>query len=214
MMPRSRQFKRCVLLAAISFPGWVSLAGVDPAESCVASAFIPSADNVHGETRLLRRGDAACVQTILHSASFRRGIKEVLSREKEVWPAGRTGYEDSQRCCGEIEKVKQIILEEPRTEDDAGRPYTLLMEYTFQPGACRIEFFHADVKRDTGSFLVTSKTPISQIAVSDDYMSRAMLIMTAAAFNPLRNDSISLLESAGWQDLSATADPLAPAPLR
>jgi len=210
MMQRSN-FR--ILLTALSLLGLASFSDIYP-ETRLASAFIPSADNVHGETRLLQRGDAACVQTILHSASFRRGIKEIISRESDMWPAGRAGYEDSQRCCHEIERAKQIILEEPRTENEQGKPYTLLMEYIFQPDKCRIEFFRADVKRDAGSFEVISKTPISQLSVSDEYMSRAMLIMTAAAFGPQRNDSISLLESAGWKDLSASPDPSAPALLR
>lgn len=182
--------------------------GLEPTTSQVlASAWIPSAVNIHGETRILRDEHFACVQTILHSPSFRRGIKEILAREAAVWPEGRIGYEDSMAYRAELERVKQLVLDEPRTEADLGKPYTMIMEFRFQPGASAIVFLRAEVEKNETTFHVNSSEELSRLLVSDDYMSRAMLIMTTAALGEQRHDIMPLLESAGWVDMSAQVDP-------
>jgi hypothetical protein len=183
-------------------------------ETCVASAFIPSADRIHGETRVLRRASDACVQTVLHSTSFRRGIKEILTREAELWTENKPGYADSIRYQAELEKVKQIIVDQPRSEEDAVKPHTLVMEFVFEPGKSRIDFSRADVELSTNHFVILNQSVLQSLDVSDEYMSRAMLVMTAAALGPDRHDAIPLLESAGWRDLSTEVDVSAPAPVR
>lgn len=183
-------------------------------DEVVAHAFIPSDDNVHGETRLCRRSDGACVQTILHSASFRRGIREIQLREADVWSRPRPGVEDSLRYREELEKAKQAVVQSASPDAPAGQPYTMVMEFTYRPGDSRISFFHASVERTNDTFRLISKNEISSIQVSDAYMSRAMLVMSAAAFSQHRSDTVSLLQSCGWEDLSATADPASPLPVR
>ena len=183
-------------------------------EICVASALIPSADQVHGETSLLSRDGTACVRTVLHSTSFRRGIREIIAREDAVWTPNKPGYSDSLAYRAALDDVKRVIVDEPRAEADAAKPYTMMMEFTFVPGESHITFFRADVRREADHLVIQSNAVLRALPVSDDYMSRAMLIMTAAALGPERNDAMSLLESAGWRDLSAAVDPSAPAPVR
>lgn len=183
-------------------------------ETCVASAFIPSSDRIHGETKVLRRPSGACVQTVLHSTSFRRGIREILSREAELWNERKPGYADSVKYQVELEKVKQLIVDEPRSEEDAIKPHTMVMEFIFDPGKSRIDFCRADVELSTNRFIIQNQSILQSLSVSDAYMSRAMLIMTAAALGPDRHDVIPLLESVGWRDLSVEMDVAAPAPVR
>jgi len=204
----------CCLLALIMSAVWPAFSYASTNSSVLNHAFIPSADNVHGETRLLRIGNAACIQTILHSPSFRKGIREIQMREADVWARQQTGVEDSLKYRDELERVKRLIVDEPRVEADIGKPYTLIIEFGFFPGNCQIDFSRAEVERDEDTFLIKNQTPISTIPVSDEYMSRAMLIMTAAAFGHHRKDSVALLEAAGWRDLSPASDLLAPLPLR
>jgi hypothetical protein len=209
----NRRHFLCALVLFAHLAGATSPAAEDP-EKIIASAFIPSADNVHGETRLIQRTDGACVQTILHSASFRRGIREIIAREEGVWTENKTGYEDSIRYRNELERVKQIILDEPRSDADLGQPYTLVLEFMYHPISCSIRFFQADAERDAGSFTIRNKSLVSNLDVSDRYMSRAMLIMMTAALGPERHDSASLLTLAGWEDISPPVDVSAPLPAR
>lgn len=179
----------------------------------LARAYIPSADNVHGETRVQRTGEGACcVQTILHSPSIRRGIREIREREAALWPENRQGYADSQRYLEALEHAKQAVVAVPRTAEQAGLPYTLVMDFVFQPGRSFIELGSATVARDPVGFSIVSNSPLVRVDVSDDYMSRAMLVMTSSALD--RHDAVDALTAAGWQDRSEPVDPAAPAPVR
>lgn len=181
----------------------------------VARSFIPSADNVHGETQVRRDDDGACcVRTILHSSSFRRGIKEILAKEAALWPEHRAGHEDSLRYREALEKAKEEIVGAPRPEDQLGSPYTLLMDFVFRPGGSFVELSRGEVVRGEEGFVIASNAPLLRIEVSDAYISRAMLVMTATALGPERHDAAGVLASAGWLDLSETPDPSEPAPVR
>lgn len=180
----------------------------------VAAALIPSPASVHGEVRLIRWEDAACVQTLLHTPSFRKGIREIIARESERWPDGKPGAEDSRRYREELDEVKQTILQETDATREPGQPYTLLIEFIYQPGASRIRFARADVEwQPEETFRIQRQSPLSELKVSDTYMSRAMRIITTAALTPAHTDVVALLESAGWQDLSAPVDLTNPLPI-
>jgi len=206
------EFIRIWLVAAFCVFAAMAMAAQD--ETCMASALIPSPDRIHGETKILRRASGACVQTILHSTSFRRGIKEILTREADLWTENKPGYADSVKYQAELEKVKQTIVNEPRPEADAAEPHTLVMDFVFEPGNSRVDFCRAEVELLTNHFVIRDQSLLQSLDVSDEYMSRAMLVMTAAALGPDRHDAIPLLESAGWRDLSTGVDVSAPAPVR
>lgn len=180
----------------------------------LAAALIPSPESIHGEVRLIRRENAACVQTLLHTPSFRKGIREIIARESEHWPEGKPGSEDSLRYRKELEQVKQTILQETDANRKPGAPYTLLIEFRYQTGASRILFARAEVDwQPEETFRILSQSPLSELNVSDTYMSRAMRIITTAALTPDRKDVVALLESAGWQDLSAPVNLTTPLPV-
>lgn len=162
----------------------------------------------------MKIGDSACLQTILHSTSFRKGVREIQLREADVWARQQPGAEDSRKYRDELDRVKQLIVDEPRTDADAGKPYTLIIEFTFLPDNCRIGFSRADVVKGEDTFIINNQSVITNLTVSDQYMSRAMLIMTAAAFGHHRKDSVELLEIAGWRDLSPASELQSPIPLR
>ncbi len=191
------------------------LAGDSTSPVYLARAFVPSAQNVHGETLVLKHKDGGCcVRTILHSPSFRRGVREIMAREASLWPEHKKGYEDSQRYLKALEQTKQLVVAEPRSADQSGLPYTMLMDFVFQPGHSFVELSNASVAREADGFTILSNAPIMRIEVSDEYMSRAMLVMTATALGPDRHDAAEVLSNAGWLDLSESIDPAAPAPVR
>jgi len=209
------RFNVCCSLLALIIPAIGPAFGNDSTHvSVLKHAFIPSAENVHGETRLMSIGSSACLQTILHSTSFRRGVREIQQREADVWARQQPGSEDSRKYRDELERVKKLIVDEPRTDADSGKPYTLMIDFTFSPGDCRIDLSRADVAKGENSFIISNQSAISTLQVSDSYMSRTMLIMTAAAFGHHRKDSVELLERAGWRDLSPVSDIQSPIPLR
>ena len=131
-----------------------------------------------------------------------------------MWTPNKPGYSDSLAYRAALDDVKRVIVDEPRAEADAAKPYTMMMEFVYHPGQSHIAFFTAEVQREADHLVVQSNAVLRMLPVSDAYMSRAMLIMTAAALGPDRHDAMSLLESAGWRDLSDAVDPSAPAPIR
>lgn len=195
------------LLAAYAFGIVAAWADAPTGGDVLEHAFIPSAENVHGETRLLKRDDGACMQVILHSASFRRGIREILQREADVWQRQPPGYEDSLKYRAALEEAKDAVLAGTRAENGEGGPYTMIMEFVCRPESCRVDFFRGTVERDSDTFRIVSCEAITSLPVSDRYMSRAMLVMSAAAFGRHRADVSALLESAGWMDLAPETDP-------
>lgn len=212
-MLRHRQAGRAGCLVALCLAAVVGRADDPPA--VLARAFIPSAANVHGETLVQRTGtNACCVRTILHSSSFRRGIKEIMAKEAALWPEQKPGYEDSRRYREALEQAKQDVVGTPRTDAEVGAPYTMVMDFVFMPGSCYIELSRGEVVKGDDGFSVLSQEPISRTVVSDTYMSRAMLVMTTAALGPERHDAAHILASAGWSDVSPSTDPSAPVPVR
>lgn len=203
-MDLARSLRFVALLAGIARVGPVL---ADPtAGDVMAKAWIPSAQSRHGETRILRRPDELCIQTILHTASFRKGIKEILAREGQVWSERNAGFEDSRRYTTELNRIKQVMLETPDMQPEPGQPYTLIMEFCFRPGDCRISFWSADVRPGEDTFDILSAHCLSRIVVSDIYMSRAQLIMATAACGHERSDLRDVLSAGGWLDLSPTVD--------
>lgn len=173
-------------------------------EPWLARAFIPSSNNVHGEVRLLKRGEAACVQTLLYSKYLRRGLHEMTKQERLAWPEGWPCCEASSNYLADLDTVKYAVLGDstPAT-NEAPEAKRMLIEFTFSPtGSC-----HAVGDMDLAGppeALEVVQTRLRQTREAPPYyISRAMWLMGRRAFAASDEALRALLESAGWRDVDA-----------
>lgn len=64
-----------------------------PADRVLATTPVPDASRKVGDTRLLARGDAVVVQTLLSTKLLARVVAEIRGKEEKNWPDGQPGAE-------------------------------------------------------------------------------------------------------------------------
>lgn len=149
-------------------------------EFTIARAFIPSAQNRHGEVRLVRRGGEHAVQTLLCSAQLRRGIKAIRNKEQAAWPPDRPGHADSCHYLEGLKSAEERALQSP--PDERGR-FRLLVECVSDGAAARVKLGLPKVEEAPDGFHVRSVEPIGEVDVSPEYAARAMDLMMESAFS-------------------------------
>jgi hypothetical protein len=181
-------------------PEWTRAALVGSGqERIVRAAFIPSDDRVHGQVRLIRRGDATCVQTLLYSRSLRRGLQRIRSKERAAWPDGREGHADSSAFLDELRRAQQVVLPGPGEAADveeAGEKSQLLIEFVLAPRGGFFALYEPEVREAQDGLEVAGARPIAVREASRVYVERAMSLMIASAFHLAEPEAAALLASA------------------
>jgi hypothetical protein len=174
-----------VPLAAATAGARAADAAKPAAETIVRRAFLPSPQRIHGELRLVERGDTLVLQTLLYSDALRRGVDRIRKKELYYWPAGRAGSEDSTRYLAGLDRAKRHVLE--RFASPAGmtdpKP-RLLIEFVLAPARAEIGFYDVEIKRAAQGFDVQDRKPIEVLTASRDYLARAMRIQGDEGFDP------------------------------
>ncbi len=67
----------------------------------------------HGEVRLLRRGDAVVIQTLLSSKVLKRVVAGIRDRELESWPPGREGHTAALAYLAALDAATKATLDGP-----------------------------------------------------------------------------------------------------
>jgi hypothetical protein len=150
----------------------------------VARTYLPSAQRVHGELRLARRGEALCMQTLLYSHSLRRGVDRIRKKELYHWPEGRPGTGDSRRYLAALEQAKRHVLERFAHGEalDDPRP-RLLIEFVLGEAGAEVAFYDVEVTAAKEGFVLTDRRPILTIAASPEYVARAIRIQAEEGFD-------------------------------
>jgi hypothetical protein len=176
-------------------------------EPWVARAFIPSTNNVHGEVRLLRRGDTACFQTILYSRHLRRGLYEIAKEERLSWPEGYPCHGDSTNYLAVLMQGRDRVLE-AADPADTNRLFRLLVECTLDPkqGACAA--YEIDLAGPPDALQVENPRLVTSQAVHPFYASRAMLLMGERGFGLTGEPLVELLKQAAWRAADAPELPV------
>jgi hypothetical protein len=158
-------------------------------DGVLARAYLPSAERIHGELVLARRGTALVMGTLLYSNSLRRGVDRIRKKELYHWPADRPGAEDSTRYLQALERAKRHVLErfEHAAPGDTNatrdpRP-RLLIEFTLDGTDAQVAFYDVEVEATKSGFVVRERRPIQVLAASRDYIARAMRIQGDEGFD-------------------------------
>lgn len=153
-------------------------------DSVVQRAFVPSPEEKVGEVRLIRRGDAELVQTLLYSKLLARVVAEIRKKELANWPAGRPGYEDAQRYVAMLDAVqKQIWDRMPRDEVGADRRQKMGIEFVLTQDAALVVAGAITIDESPGEVRVVQFEPLAAFEPSRDYARRNMRLIAADSFH-------------------------------
>lgn len=137
----------------------------------VRSAYVPSEDQPQGEVRLIRRGSAVVMQTVLYSIYLKRVVAEIRRKERALWPATRQGRADSVRYADALaaasRRIEQRFRQREKRQD---RHRKLLIEFILSEGAALVALYEPDVEKGEEHLLVKAKRPVVLLELSRAYV--------------------------------------------
>ena len=169
----------------------VAVAGAAPApavpidaaaDRVVKRTDVPDATRKVGEVRLVQRGDAIVVQTLLATKVMSRVLAEIRKKETGNWPADRPGHEDMERYLAAIDE-KAEALRSARDAGDGDRRVRLAIELVATKDAegLVLATFAGD---ESGGFLApTDRRVLETVALGRPYVVRNMRLILADSFH-------------------------------
>jgi hypothetical protein len=159
-----------------------------PAGETLARASVPSETNKVGEVRLIRRGDATVVQTVLVTRLLARVTAEIRLKEEVNWPQSAAGHVDMLAYVEALQGAEAMLRAElppvdARNVSDADRRLRLLIEFTASPGDAKVEIAEFSSPGDERPYDVVSRRPLAAPAVDRAYVLRNMRLILADAFH-------------------------------
>jgi hypothetical protein len=150
----------------------------------VQRAFAPSPEEKVGEVRLIRRGDADVVQTLLYSKLLARVVAEIRRKELANWPAGQPGSEDAQRYVAMLDAVQKKIWDRmPRDEVGADRRQKMGIEFVLTQDAALVVVGAIAIDEQQSDVRVVRFEPLAAFEPSRDYAQRNMRLIAADSFH-------------------------------
>lgn len=153
------------------------------ADRTIERVFVPSPEQKVGEVRLILRGDANVVQTLLYTKVLSRVVGEIRKKEMANWPADRAGHADARRYVDALGSVqKQIWKRMPRDQRLDDRRQRMIIEFVLGEGAAVVMIGAFDMTESGGEVRVTRREPIVTFAPPRDYVKRNMRLIVADSF--------------------------------
>ena len=150
-------------------------------DAVVAATPVPSPERPVGEVRLLRRGAAAVVQTVLDTALLPRVVAEIRNKEAANWPEGRPGRDDSARYVAALEEVSGAVRsQQPRDPRRRHRRLHLLIEFALSADRAAVAISGWE-RTDAGA--VQRAEPSVVLQPSRDYVRANMRLIAADSFH-------------------------------
>jgi hypothetical protein len=146
--------------------------------------FVPSEEQKVGEVRLVRRGDAEVVETLLYSKVLGRVVAEIRKKELANWPPGQPGHDDAQRYVEALETVqKQIWDRMPRTEAVRDRRQKLFVDFVLTADRAVVAIGAFEMSESNGEIRVLRREPLVVFEPSRHYAVRNMRLIAADSFH-------------------------------
>jgi hypothetical protein len=170
-----------LLVAARAAAAAAALPAFDAAtDRVVTRTVVPDETRRQGEVRLVTRGDATVVQTLLYTKVLRRVVAEIRKKEERNWPAGRAGHEDMLRY---VEALGSAADELEAFEGDEDHRSRLLIELiaSADGGGIVVGEFQGEVA--DGVLRPTRARTIATPPVGREYLLRNMRLILADSFH-------------------------------
>ncbi|HET9063539.1 MAG TPA: hypothetical protein VFO62_09650 [Candidatus Binatia bacterium] len=179
--------RRAALLAGLLAVMCVASTGARAADEVLARVAVPNPESPVGEVRLLRRGDATVVQTLLVTRLLPRVTAEIRIKEERNWPAELPGHADMltyvQALSGAQEQLRAALpAANARNVADGDRRLRLLIELSASPASAGVEIAEFTPAAADRPYDVASRRPLAAPDVGRAYVLRNMRLILADAF--------------------------------
>lgn len=165
-------------------------------DQLVSRAYVPSPQEIAGEVRLLRRGEAEVVQTLLYTTILRRVVGEIRKKEIAGWAPDSAGYDDSQRYVEALTRAQQEIWKRFRElERGADRRQKLLIEFILSRDTAAVLLAEYDMKDGEDGVVVTARRTLTLLEPSRHYVHRNMRLIVADSFKIPEAELASVLST-------------------
>jgi hypothetical protein len=170
----------CVLAAEGDVPPGLLDATGDHVEARVV---VPDAARRVGEVRLVTRGNATVVQTVLATKVLGRVVAEITQKELDNWPPDRPGVADRVRYV-EALGLAARELEAARAAAPGGeRRLRLLIELGASPDASGLVLATFDPGDSDSPETLPGRRVLRSLVLGRDYVLRNMRLILADAFH-------------------------------
>ncbi len=164
-------------------------------DEIVRSEFVPSAEQPVGEVRLVRRGPAVVMQTVLSTSFLKRVVAEIRKKDVADWPASRRGHDDAMKYVEAIQSAQAGIQERFRRREHRGdRRQRMLIEFILSRDASIVAIAEPALSEADGHMRVVSRRQIAVLPLSRVYVRGNIYEIAWDALKLGRKESRDLLE--------------------
>jgi hypothetical protein len=149
-------------------------------ERVVDRAYVPSREQRVGEVRVVKRGAATLVETLLYTKVLSRAVDAIRKKEAANWPA----HPDAERYIAALERAQQQIWKRLPTDARlADRRQKLWIDFVVAPGASFVALGAFTLEEAQGEVRVLEREPLALLELEPEYVRRNLLLITADAFH-------------------------------
>ena len=169
---------------------------LDPAaDRIVHRAWVPSAEQPQGEVRLIARGDALVMQTVLSSKVLRRVAAAIIEKEVRAWPEERDGFVDSQRYRETLNKAVEAVQQDSRAQPRPDRRQQLLIEFVAAGRSACFAFFLPELTDGADGLEVAGRRLLFVEAASPLYVRGNLLEIAMDSFQLDRAEAEQMISA-------------------
>jgi hypothetical protein len=153
------------------------------ADQIVKSVFVPSEERKVGEVRLIMRGQANIVQTLLYTKVLSRVVGEIRKKEMANWPPEQAGHADAVRYVDALSDVQKTLWNRmPEHKRIHDRRQLMLIEFVIGQRDGLVVIGAFDMNQSAGETRVTRREPMVTLTPSRAYLVRNMRLIAADSF--------------------------------
>ncbi len=175
-----------------------------------ASTIVPDAVRRVGEVRLLSRGDAVVVQTLLSTKVLPRVLAEIAKKEEHNWPTAQKLADSAAPASGTTEYLAALDAARQRLEagaqdsDTTERRRRVLIEFAASAMDQAVFVGTFQAAGDVGHLDLKSREIFSTLALPRSYILREIRLILADSFD-VAEDQVDRVGPLGPAASSATA---------
>jgi hypothetical protein len=147
-------------------------------DQVVQRTFVPDPSQRVGEVRILRRGDATVVETLIYSKVGSRVVGEIRKKELANWP----GSPDVTVYLDALSQVQQTVERRLPTDRAADRRQKIWIDFVVAPAAAFIAIGAFESTLEGGEVKVVSREPLALVQPSREYVERNQRLIAADSF--------------------------------
>lgn len=152
------------------------------ADRVVASTPVPDAAPKVGETRLVARGGAVVVQTLLSTKLLSRVVAEIRGKDERNWPEDRPGAEGRRAYVAALVAARETLDKRSPGPDWTDRRQRLLVEFAADATGSAVVIGTFDAMPASGEPGPNVREVLATLDPPRDYVLRNIRLIVADSF--------------------------------